>query len=275
MKSSAGMAVVLLILPSVACGAVDMFSMAGTPEEMGTIWGELKGSIVASDMNAIYLQPAYAAGISDETLIERSALFVQIAEQIAPHWLDEGRAIAQAAGVDEDLYLAFIDGHVRNRFLYADPPSGTAASGSDIIDCTSYTVSRSHAKDNAIFFHKTRDNVDRPQMTPMLITAQEDLNKFITVTDGGVITCSMIVNDKGLAGSCDYPGGIQPPPAPDQYRGSMGGAILRHIAERASTSMEALGIIQQFVNNGWYGGGFREREPLAVCRPQRCRFGSI
>lgn len=255
--------IILFFVPSFACGAVDMFGMAGTPEEMGTIWGELNAGIVVSDMNSMYLQPAYAAGISNQTLIDRSALFVQIAAQKAPHWLEEGRAIARAAGVNEDLYLAFIDGHVRNRFLYADPAAAAASSSCDeIIECTSYTVSRSHAKDGAIFFHKTRDNVDRPQMTPMLMTAQEGINKFLTVTDGGVITCSMIVNDKGLCGSCDYPAdkkpestNLVPPAAPIQNRGAMGGAILRHIAERASTSMEALGIIQEFVANGWYGGG--------------------
>ena len=37
------------------------------------------------------LKKAAAAGISKDTLIERSKAFVRIAEEIGPHWLEEAR----------------------------------------------------------------------------------------------------------------------------------------------------------------------------------------
>ena len=102
----------------------------------------------------------------------------------------EAAATAREIGVDEKLYQAFIDGHSRGRFLH---------------ECTSYAVSREHTRDGAILFHKTRDNTDRPQVACVVQSAVKGINKFITVSDIGNIRCSMMVNDKGLAGSADYP----------------------------------------------------------------------
>ena len=72
----------------------------------------------------------------------------------------------------------------------------------------------------------------------------------------------MMVNEKGLAGSGDYPADkknesstLKLKPAEPKYRGLMGGTILRHIAERASSCAEALAIIEDFVAKGYYAGG--------------------
>ncbi len=126
-------AFVLVLLPALATAdEVGMIRLAGTPEQIGTAWGELNREIIARDLQADYLERAAAAGISEETLLERSAAYVAIAKKYAPHWLEESRAIARAAGVPKDLYL---DGAVRDRFLH---------------ECTSYAVSRDHARDGAI-----------------------------------------------------------------------------------------------------------------------------
>ncbi len=231
-----------------AVGAeVGMFRLSGTPEQIGTVWGEMNRENIIRDMEVTYLKRAADEGISRETLIERSEAYVRIAEEIAPHWLEEARAIARAAGVDEDLYIAFIDGQARNRFLH---------------ECTSYAVSRDYTRDGVILFHKTRDNVDRPQVVPIVESSLEGVNKFITVTDVSRIRCSMMVNEKGLAGAGDYPAEkkkdsstLHLEPAEPQYRGLMAGSILRHIAERASTCAEALAIIEDFVERGYYAGG--------------------
>ena len=224
-----------------------MIHLAGTPEQIGAIWGEMNRQIIPRDMDAQYLKPDAKAGLSRETLIERSAAYVRIAKEIAPHWLVEARAIARAAGVDEDLYIAFIDGQARFRFLH---------------ECTSYAASREHARDGAILFHKTRDNADRPQATPIVESSLEGINKFIAVTDASRIRCSMMVNEKGLTGSGDYPAErkkdsstLHLEQAEPQYRGLMAGTILRHIAERASSCAEALAIIEDFVARGYYSGG--------------------
>jgi len=112
-----------------------MIPLAGTPEQVGTIWGGTNKEIIVRNMEADYLERAAAAGISRQTLIERSATYVRIAEQIAPHWLAEARATARAAGVPEDLYIAYCEDVVRDRFLH---------------ECTSYAVSRDHTRDGAI-----------------------------------------------------------------------------------------------------------------------------
>jgi len=224
-----------------------MIRLAGTPEQIGAAWGKMNKQIIHSDMDAQYLKPAAKAGVSRETLIERSAAYVRIVEAIAPHWLVECRATARAAGVDEDLYVAFIDGQSRKRFLH---------------ECTSYATSREHARDGAILFHKTRDNANRPQATPIVESSLEGINKFLAVTDASRIRCSMMVNDKGLAGSGDYPADkkkdsstLRLEKAAPQYRGLMAGTILRYIAERASNCAEALAIIEDFVAKGYYSGG--------------------
>ncbi len=250
-RGAALLAVLLLASPLAVANETEMIRVAGTPTEIGAIWGEMNRDIIIRDMEVTYLERAADEGISEETLIERSADFVRIAEEIAPHWLEEGRAIARAAGVDEDLYIAFMDGQARNRFLHEDPE-----------ECTSYAVSRDHARDGAILFHKTRDNIDRPQMAPLVDSSLEDVNKFIAITDGSRIRCSMMINDKGLAGAGDYPADrktesstLELPPAEPRYRGLMAGTILRYIAERASSSTEALEIIEEFVDKGYYAGG--------------------
>ena len=224
-----------------------MVQLAGTPEHIGTIWGKMNKEIIVRDMEADYLKRAAAAGISRETLIERSAAYVRIAEKVAPHWLEEARAVARAAGVPEDLYIAYLDGAVRDRFLH---------------ECTSYAVPRERARDGLILFHKTRDNKDRHQTACIIQSSLKGINKFIAVTNAAAIGCSMMVNEHGLAGAGDYPANrkkdsstLHLKAAETQYRGLMGGAILRYIAERASSCSEALAIIEDFVAKGYYAGG--------------------
>ncbi len=246
-RSIALLAAVLSSAPFALADETSMVRLAGTPEQIGTVWGKMNKEIIVRDMNTHFLERAAEAGISKETLIERSAAYVRIAKKIAPHWLAEARAIARAAGVDEDLYIAFVDGRSRNRFLH---------------ECTSYAVSRDHAKDGAILFHKTRDNVDRLQSTPIVESSLPGVNKFMAVTNASRIQLSMMVNEKGLAGAGDYPAhrkkdssALHLKKAKPQYRGLMGGSILRHIAERASSCAEALAIIEDFVAKGYYAGG--------------------
>jgi len=237
-------------------GDIAVVRLAGTPEQIGRTWGEVNKQIIAHELDVHYLKKAAAAGISEATLIERSEAWVRIAGEIAPHWLEEARATARAAGVDEERYLAFVGGKVRNLFLH---------------ECTSYAVSREHAQGGAILFHKTRDNVDRPQAAFVLESSLEGIHKFIGVSDSSAIGCSMMVNDQGLAGAADYPAHLTrkndsaearqlqpfplPEPAEPRYRGMMSGSLLRHIAERASTCREALDMIEDFVKRGYWAGG--------------------
>ncbi len=221
-------------------GEATMVRLAGTPAEIGKTWGEINKRAIVHDLDVSFQKQAADAGISEGTLIERSALFIRIAQEIAPHWLEEARAIAQAAGVREDLYLAFVANAVRNLFLH---------------ECTSYSVPRQHTLGGAILFHKTRDNKATEQAAFILESSLPGIHKFIAICNASRIDCCMMVNDQGLAGSADYPGGLRPPDAEPRYRGMMNGSILRHIAERASTCAEALSLIENCVKKGYYAGG--------------------
>lgn len=252
LKAAVVLAVAAILTPRVYSDDMRMVRLAGTPEQIGTAWGEINKQVIAHDIEASYTKRAKEAGISRETLIERSAAALRIIEQIAPHWIEEARAVARAADVPEDLYLAYLDGVVRSRFLGEDPE-----------ECTSYAVSREHARGGAILFHKTRDNRDVPQSVYIMESSIEGINKFIAVSNAtGTLGFSMMVNDKGLAGAGDYPPNrkkdssrLRIEPAPDKYRGIMSGTIMRHIAETASNCEEALAIIDRCVGNGWYSGG--------------------
>ena len=229
-----------------------MVRLAGTPEQIGKTWGEMNKEIIKRDVEENYLKKAAEKGISRETLLERSAASVRIIKEIGPHWLVEARAVARAAGVPEDVYIAYFDGIVRSRFLDEDPE-----------ECTSYAVSRDHARDGAIMFHKTRDNRGVAQAVYLVDSSLEGINKFLAVSNAtGLHGFSMMVNEKGLAGSGDYPANrkkdsstLHLEPAPNKFRGVMGGTILRHIAETASNCAEALAIIEECVEKGWYAGG--------------------
>lgn len=222
-----------------------MVRLAGTPTEIGRTLGTMNRKLIAHDLDVDFLKKAAAQKISQQVLIERAKTFVRIAEQIAPHWLEESRAIARAANVSPDLYVAFVATRTRDLFLH---------------ECTSYAVSR----DRAIFFHKNRDNTDRAQAAYIVQSSLPGINKFIMVGDVSRVACSMMVNDKGLAGSADYPvhftrkndaTALLPAAAEPVYRGMMSGAILRYIAEKASSCEEALNIIRDFVKKGYYAGG--------------------
>ncbi len=215
-----------------------MIPLYGTPAAIGEIWGRINRDCIGRDMNEFFLAPAREAGIARETLIERTKSFIRIAERIAPHWLDEARAIARAADVLEDLYIAFIANVYRGMFLHHE--------------CTSYAVSPEYTDGKAILFHKNRDNADRAQSAFILESNIPGVNKFIGVTDAGVLGCSMLVNDKGLACSADTGGMAVKTP---RFRGIMNHFMKRHVAERASSCEEALAMIEEFVRKGEYAGG--------------------
>ena len=223
-------------------------SLSGTPAEVGETWGTVNRQAIRLDVER-HLAKAKKENLSESTLIERAQTFVEIVKRIAPHWIEESRAIARAAGIDSDLYLSFL----------ANRPRGIG-----FHECTSYAVSRKFTQDNAILFHKTRDNTGCDQAAYVLTSSVKGVNKFIAVWNASAINCSMMVNDKGLAGAADYPAhltrkndpsALLPEPAEPRYRGMMGGHFLRYVAERASSCAEALDIIKDFVEKGYYAGG--------------------
>jgi len=217
--------------------AITGVELVGSPAQIGERWGALNREAIQADMDEHYLVPAEEAGLTRAELLQRSEKFVARARDYAPHWLEETDAIATAAGVDPDLYLAYVGSVYRGIWRGED--------------CTSYAVAPEYAG-GRIFFHKNRDNVPKRQCAFVIGTERPGINKFIAVSDASVVACMMMVNEKGLAGSADV-GGL--PVEEPRYRGWMNTSLLRHIAERASDCAEALAIIAQFVGDGDYAGG--------------------
>lgn len=215
-------------------------TLAGSPAEIGRLWGENNAPAIREDMQGHYLQPAAQAGLGRDELLRRSDKFLSLAQEFAPHWLEEGAAIAAAAGVDAQLYLAFVGSVYRGIWRGEE--------------CTSYAVSPDYTQEGRIFFHKNRDNVPRRQCAFLLAPGVPGVNKFIAVSDASVISCMMMVNERGLAGSADVGGLAEDRP---RFRGWMNTALLRYIAERAADCAQALAIIEQFVGAGHYAGGDR------------------
>ena len=219
--------------------SVSMLAFAGGPREIGTLWGKTNTASIRNDFEQYFIKPAREENLTDAALIERSAKFVRICTDIAPHWLQEAEAVADAAGLDRQLYIAFVAGVYRSLFLHDE--------------CTSYAVSPQFSERNLIVFHKNRDNAPKAQSAAIIASSVQGINKFITITDASVLACMMMVNDKGLAGSADTGGTLEVDHP--RYRGMMNTFMLRYIAERAATCGEALSIIQEFVKKGWYAGG--------------------
>ena len=214
-------------------------ALTGPPEAIGEKWGRINATVIQTDMQKSYVKPAAEKGFSEEALVERGRGFVEICAEIAPHWLDEAKAIAKAARVNPDLYTAYI-GTVYRRLWAGD-------------ECTSYAVSPDYTEENAVFFHKNRDNVAKPQAGCVIASDVPGVNTFITVTDASVLACMMMVNDKGLAGSADTGGTVGA--GTPKYSGLMNTFVLRHIAERAASCDDALAIVREFVDKGYYAGG--------------------
>ncbi len=213
-------------------------TLAGTPAEIGAIWGRINAETVKHDLEEYYLKPARDRGITPKELVLSAGTFVELAKRFAPHWLPETEAVARAAGVDHEVYLAYVGTVYRG--LWAGE------------DCTSYAISSKFAHEKGIFFHKNRDNRLKSQCAFLIDADVPGVNRFISVSDASVISCMMMVNEKGLAGSADVGGlKIDKP----RYRGWMNTALLRHVAERAEDCEQALAIVREFVEKGWYAGG--------------------
>ncbi len=215
-----------------------MVELCGPPIERGKLWGTINAHSITHDLETHYLKLAETESIDQNTLLKRSEKFTEIVEKLAPHWLDEARGVAQAVGIDQELYISFIANGYRNLFLHPE--------------CTSYTVHRDYTQNNRILFHKTRDNLEKDQCAFIMDRSQAQLNKFIAVSDASVITSMMMVNEKGLAGSADTGGlKVEKP----RYQGLMNTYILRFIAEKANNCQEALAIVEEFIAKKIYAGG--------------------
>jgi len=219
--------------------ATETVSLTGSPREIGATWGRLNARALHAQCEA-FVQTARERGIDRDELLRRAQVGVDIVERVAPHWREEADATANAAGIERDLHLAYHVGKYRELVFLAD-------------ECTSYAAGGSATAHGSTVFHKSRDNVVRPQVAYVKRQHLPGVHAFLTLSDTSDLGCMMMVNERGLAGSADT-GAQEPNPT---GRGLMNPWGLRQIAERAATCEEALAILQQWTAQRWYAGGRR------------------
>ncbi|MEI6500431.1 MAG: hypothetical protein WCP21_05310 [Armatimonadota bacterium] len=215
-----------------------MITLTGTPEHLGHLWGEINHVDIVTHVDEFLKLARNHHGLSEATLIERSRRYDEVVGELAPHWHLESEAIARAAGVERDLYHAFLAGKYRG-LLFAG-------------DCTSFAAVGSATADGRPLFHKNRDNRMRPQAFYRKATEVFGLDPipYLAVGDTSDTGVMMMVNAEGLAGSADMAG----PDADPYYDGLMNPYGLRHIAETARDCGEALEIVRMMNDRGLYAG---------------------
>jgi len=215
-----------------------MVTLTGTPEHVGHLWGEINHVDTVTHVDE-FLKVAFEVhGLTEAALIERSRRYDEVVGELAPHWHLESEAIARVAGVERDLYHAFLAGKYRG-LLFAG-------------DCTSFAAVGSATADGCPLFHKNRDNRMRPQAFYRKATEVFGLDPlpYLAVGDTSDTGVMMMVNAEGLAGSADMAGSDPDP----YYDGVMNPYGLRHIAETATTCEEAFEIVRMMHDRGLYAG---------------------
>lgn len=220
-------------------GEQAMVALTGTPEQIGATWGRINGASIRAQL-AAFMGAVRERGLSRDELRRRTEAGARIIATVAPHWREEADACAVAAGVDPEEHLAYHVGRYRDLVFLAE-------------ECTSYAAGGSATEGGATVFHKSRDNAARPQVAYVKRPRVPGICAHLTLSDTGDLGCMMMVNEAGLAGSADM-GAPEPRP---RGRGLMNPWGLRHIAERASTCAEALEIVREWNDRGWYAGGRR------------------
>ncbi len=161
------------------------------------------------------------------------------------YWIDELNAIADTAGIDRELYIAFTFGRYRDlALLYKG------------VGCTTFAVTPPATKNGRIIFHKTRETAPDLQsgylkrITGVQGTDRQPYKFFgeMGTADTGI---SFFVNEKGLAGGADVPSqwqnrecyvgsykGTLPFVTPPKYDGFMNHYVPRYMPSTAGTLMK-------------------------------------
>ena len=154
------------------------------------------------------------------------------------HWLEEAAALAQAAGVDPDDYVAY---------------QGAKYRGINTPECFTYFSAPRYNADAVTLFHKNRDNRDRPQSAYVkgVEVPGRTTFRFIATGDTSDMGAMMGLNEKGLAAAADTG---SPDPNP-RYRGMMNPDLMRLILEQAADVAQAHDMLEQFHAERIYAGG--------------------
>ena len=184
-----------------------MIALQGKAEEVGYIFGEVAKESIGEIVSSLNLPNGWEG---------RAERFRKVVEDVAPHWLEEGKAIAKASGIDFSLLLAYNLPSLKD-------------------DCTSFIALST--KDGFPILHKNRDFAIQRQS--FYIKKIEGCLKYISGASPLDLGIAYFLNEAGLAGACNTGGYCDIPPSD----GLLDRHTLRLIAERAKNKKEALMIM--------------------------------
>ncbi len=210
-----------------------LISLEGSPAEVGRAFGSANASDVKGEVDEFFGDRSRR-----DAILRATAHYRSLVKRLAPHWLEEAAALAGAAGVNADEYLAY---------------QGAKYRGINRGDCFTYFSAPKHNFGDVTLFHKNRDNRNRPQAAYVkgVKVSGRPLYRFAATGDTSDMGTMMGVNEKGLAAAADT-GESDPDP---RFRGMMNPDTMRHILELASDVAQACELLEQHNAERIYAGG--------------------
>jgi hypothetical protein len=210
----------------------DTIQLEGTPTEIGTAFGSVNAEDIRSEVEG-YLQGDHCK----DDLLRSTEEYRGIVERIAPHWVEESSALALAADVKSEIYLAY---------------QGAKYRGINTPECFTYFSPPQHSLSGMTLFHKNRDNKERPQCAYVKGSTFEGgkVYRFAATGDTSDIGTMMGLNEKGLAAAADT-GAPDPNP---RFIGMMNPDLMRFILEQAASVIEAYEMLMDIHRQGIYAG---------------------
>lgn len=190
-------------------------ALKGKAEEVGRSFGEVARESI---------QELISSFKPSKDWEKRIGQFTHLLEEVAPHWLEEGKALCDASGSDFKLLLAY------NLPSLED-------------ECTSFIALSSES--GFPILHKNRDFALQRQS--FFIKKIEGFHKFIGGAAPLDLGTAYFLNEAGLAGACNTGGYSDVAPS----SGLLDRHLLRLIAERASDRKEALEIVKDMQGKGF------------------------
>ena len=216
----------------------EMICLDGSPRQVGRAFGRVNARSAAADVKRFYRSLRTEEKIPVQRVMKEGKCYLRLVRRYAPHWLNEARALAQAAGVDAERYIIY---------------QGAKYRGINRGECFTYYSAPNVNAGKVTLFHKNRDNRARPQCAYVkgVRVAGRRIYRFMANADTMDMGTMMALNEKGLAVAADT-GGPDPHP---RWRGMMNPEVMRVILERAADVDEGLEILREFHRDKTYAGG--------------------
>jgi len=207
----------------------EIVRIEGSPAEAGRAYGALLAPVLRERVGAMR-RASRGSRWGEAQLHERGERFRAFVQRIAPEWLDEAEAMAEAAGLAAADIFAL---NALPRGFWERETGG----------CTSCVVAGSQAANGATLLHKNRDLVNSPQDFHVRRTP-EGRQLFVS-RDTGTLGFGHFHSDAALAGANNTGSWIRP----EELRECALACthLLRLVAERAADCDQALGVLEDAV----------------------------